>query len=111
MSAISSENITIDKGSTFEETFYFSVDDNSELNLNDVTVIAKLKKHPLSAISYEFTTSVMATQGAITLKMDPEITSTLPSGRCVYDIIIEDAMLKRKKLVEGNVIVKDSVSV
>lgn len=104
-------NLTIEKGTTFEETFFFDNNDGSNFPLSDTTVVAKLKKHPQSEISYEFNYSIIISQGAITLTMSPDITSTLPSGRCVYDIIVEDSSHKKTKLVEGFIIVKDSVSI
>lgn len=110
MSAVVAENITIDKGTTFEETFYFTNDDGSILNLANNTVTARLRKHPLAETYYTFTCNVTTGQGAITLIMTPAITATLPSGRCVYDIIVTDNQNKKKKLVEGNALVKESVS-
>lgn len=111
MSAVVAQNLTIDKGTTFEETFYFTNDDSSVLILNDSVAIAKLRKHPFSETYYSFSCEILELQGAIVLTMDSEITSTLPSGRCVYDIIIEYDGGKMKKLVEGTVIIKESVSI
>lgn len=103
-------NLTIEKGTTFEETFYFTNDDGSVLNLTSSSVSAKLKKHFQSETSYQFTCSVVTAYGAITLTMSSELTSTLPSGRCLYDIVItKDG--KKTKLVEGFMIVKDSISI
>lgn len=111
MSSVSIVNLNIEKGTNFEETFYFTNDNGSVSNLTNTNIYAKLKKHHSSETSYTFTCSVNLSQGSITLTMNPTVTSTLPSGRCVYDVILQDNTGKRRKLVEGDVLVKDSVSI
>jgi hypothetical protein len=110
MASVVAVNLTIDKGTTFEESFFFTNDDGTPLIVTNELITAKLKKHPSSKTSFPFTVNFVEEEDAIVISMASTITSSLPSGRCVYDIIFNNNNGKIKKLVEGNVIVKDSVS-
>lgn len=110
MAAVVAVNLTIDKGTTFEETFYFTNDDGTPLTVSEQSVTAKLKKHSLSKDFYSFDVDFIEEQSALLISMSSTTTATLPIGRCVYDIVFENNDGKIKKLVEGNVIVRESVS-
>ena len=43
--------------------------------------------------------------------MSSATTATLPSGRCVYDIVLTSSGGIKSKVVEGTVLVQESVSV
>jgi hypothetical protein len=43
--------------------------------------------------------------------MSNAVTATLPSGRCYYDIIITSSGGIKSKVLQGNVIVEETVSV
>lgn len=110
MAAVVTVNLTIDKGTTFDETFFFTNDDGTILNLSNTNITAKIKKHSASKIFYSFSVTCTLNLGAITISMAPEVTASLPSGRCVYDVVLQSSNGKKRKLVEGNIIVRDSVS-
>jgi hypothetical protein len=59
------------------------------LNLTGQTVVAKLKKHPNATTAFAFSTTVtVADSSEVIITMSNETTATLPSGRCVYDIVL-----------------------
>lgn len=112
MAAVSSVNLVIHKGVSFEETFTLTAEDGGGLNLTGNTATAKIKKHPTSTTSYPFTTTLTVGNSTVKVSMAATMTSTLPSGRCVYDLILTSSSSGIiSKVVEGNVLVQESVSV
>lgn len=110
MAAVSVVNLTIHKGTYFEETFLLAAEDGGGLNLTNNTATAKLKKHPGATTSYTFTTTLTVGDSSVKISMSSNITATLPTGRCVYDIILTSSGGIITKVVEGNVLVLESVS-
>lgn len=110
MAAVSNVNLIIHKGTKFEETFSLTADDDSMLNLTGYSASASLKKHPTSAKSFDFSTSIVISEGSIKVSMGASVTSTLPSGRCYYDILVKAPTNFVSKAVEGNVLVQESAS-
>lgn len=111
MAAVSAVNLVIQKGTYFEETFALNAEDGGILNLNNQTAVAKLKKHPTAGIAYTFSTTLTVSDSTVKISMQPAITSTLPSGRCVYDLVLTSSGGIVSKVVEGTVIVQETVSV
>lgn len=111
MAAVFESNLTIQKGANFEETFTLSGEDGIPINLVGSFATCKLKKHPTAGIAYTFSTLSTVATGTIKISMTPEVTSTLPSGRCYYDLFItypNDNLVS--KVVQGTAIVIESVS-
>ena len=111
MAAVSQVNLVIPKGVNFEETFFLTAGDGSGLNLTGQTVVAKLKKHPNATTAFSFSTTVTVATGEVKITMSGATTATLPSGRCVYDIVLTSSGGTKSKVVEGTVLVQESVSV
>lgn len=111
MAAVSAVNLTIHKGTYFEETFYLTAEDGAGLNLINNTVTAKLKKHPGATTSYPFTTTLTIGDSTVKIAMASTMTATLPTGRCTYDVLLTTSGGMVSKVVEGNVIVQETTSV
>ena len=112
MASVSAVNLVIQKGTYFEETFSLTAEDESGLNLTNQTATAKLKKHPTAGIAYTFSTTLTVADSTVKIYMNPEVTATLPSGRCVYDLVLSHTISGvTSKVVEGTVIVQETVSV
>jgi hypothetical protein len=111
MASVSAVNLVIQKGTYFEETFSLAAEDGDGLNLTGNSATAKLKKHPTAGTAYTFGTTITVADSTVKITMSPDITSTLPSGRCVYDLVLTSSGGIVSKVVEGNVIVQESVSV
>jgi len=110
MSAVSAVNLTIHKGTYFEETFSLTAEDGLGLNLTGATATAKLKKHPTAGVAYTFSTITTIASSTVKIYMPGNTTSTLPSGRCYYDIVITTSGGQKSKVLEGNVFVQETVS-
>lgn len=111
MAAVSAVNLIIHKGTYFEETFLLTAEDGAGLNLNNSSVTARIKKHPTAATSYPFSTTLTVSESSVKVSMASTVTATLPSGRCVYDILVTSSTGFVSKVVEGTVIVQETVSV
>lgn len=111
MASVSAVNLVIQKGTYFEETFSLTAEDGGPLNLTNNVATAKIKKHPTAEVSYPFSTTLTVAESTVKIVMQPAVTSTLPSGRCVYDLVLTSSSGNVSKVVEGNVIVQETVSV
>ena len=77
----------------------------------NTSAVAKLKKFPESETSYSFNTSITVSTGKITLSMSNTITTTIPSGRYYYDILLTNNVSGLKtRVIEGMAFVSASVS-
>ena len=88
MAAVSAVNLTIHKGTYFEETFTLTAEDEQGLNLSGSSATARLKKHPTATTSYPFSTTLTIADSSVKISMASSITASLPSGRCCYDILL-----------------------
>ena len=111
MAAVSAVNLVIQKGTYFEETFSLAAEDGGGLNLAGNSATAKLKKHPTAGIAYTFTTTLTVADSTVKISMQPAVTSTLPSGRCVYDLVLTSSGGVISKVLDGTIIVQETVSV
>lgn len=110
MAAVSVVNLTIHKGTYFEETFSLTAEDGLGLNLTGASVTAKLKKHPTAGIAYTFSTTLTVNDSTVKITMPSAVTATLPGGRSYYDIIITSSGGIVSKVLQGNVIVEETAS-
>jgi hypothetical protein len=111
MASVSAVNLTIHKGTYFEETFSLTAEDGLGLNLIGSIATAKLKKHPTAGIAYTFSTTTTVGDSTIKISMPSTVTSKLPSGRCYYDVIVTSSGGIISKVVQGNVIVEETATV
>ena len=104
-------NLVIDYGADFEQTFDLSAANGEALDLTSYTASAKLKKHFSSKKSYDFTVSFTDRQaGQIKLSLTDDVTRTIKPGRYIYDILLADSNSDRSKVVEGQVLVRESAT-
>jgi hypothetical protein len=110
MAAVSEVNLVIQKGTYFEETFSLSAEDGGGLNLTNQIANAKLKKYPTAGIAYTFSTTVTVGDSTVKIVMPSNVTASLPSGRCYYDVTLTSSGGMISKVVKGTVLVQESVS-
>lgn len=110
--ALPAVNITIEKGTDFENSFTINNPDGSVFNLSGYSAVAKIKKYPTSSVSTPFSVSIVSGSGNIRISMASSITSQLSEGRNYYDIVIVSTGYGTKtKVIEGSALVTPSVSV
>lgn len=102
-------NLTIEKGTDFEASFYVTGDDGDMLNLLYTTASAKIKKHPTSKKSTEFVCGVTTSLGEIKVSMARTTTTELTSGRNYFDVFIQNSEFNFvSRVVTGTIIVEDT---
>lgn len=110
--AVYVSNITIPAGEDYEKTFILKNDvDDSFFNLNTYSANSHLKKHPESLnVTAIFEVSFPnRDNGEILLSLGSTITSSLKPGRYSYDIVVDNGV-KKKRVVEGSVLVTAGVT-
>ena len=109
MSSIS--NIFIDQGATFPTTVTVSDANGDAVNLSGYSVAAQIRKSFLSSSATAFTASISnASAGEITISLTDSQTTSLESGRYVYDVLITASGGTKTRVVEGQVTVNPSVT-
>lgn len=106
-------HLTIEKGTDFNESFKIYNEDGIVLGINTTySGVSKLKKYPTSPIEYPFGVSFDVINEEVSISMASTITSTLPSGRCYFDLILTSGFSNplTKKYVKGTIMVNESVS-
>jgi len=110
MAAVGTVNLVIQKGTYFEETFFLAAEDELGLNLINTIATSKLKKHPTAGIAHTFSTTTTVSDSTIKISMTSDKTAELPSGRSHYDVLLTSAGGTVTKVLEGTVIVEETIS-
>jgi len=112
MSAVYVNNIVINAGSDFSQTFTLEDSEtNSSLNLTGYNVAAQMRKWAGSSTAITFTTSLeFGSSGRIIISLTSEETKNINPGRYVYDILITDSFGKKSRVIEGMVLVREGVT-
>jgi hypothetical protein len=109
MSVPSITTIKIYKGTDFEKKVSIGV---TTLNASNHTATAKIRKHESAETSYNFNTYIDESDNSVVISMASTITDDLTLGRNYFDIIIRNNTTnKTMKLVEGSIIVNQTVSI
>ena len=112
MAATYVSNITINSGEDFSQTFTLeSADSSSPLDLTGYSVESQMRKYAGSATKTDFTAEALVplTDGKIKISLLNSATSSLKSGRYVYDIVISISGTKTR-VIEGMVLVRQGVT-
>jgi hypothetical protein len=112
MAAVYVNNLVINSGSDFSQSFSLEGINNSPLNLTGHQVNAQMRKWAGSSTSITFTTSIEfpSTGGKILISLSSEETLTIKPGRYVYDVIITDSSGIKNRVIEGMVLVREGVT-
>ena len=108
--AVPAVNITIQKGTDFENIYTISNPDGSPFDLTGYTGASKIKKFPESSTSSSFTVGIVTSAGQVVLSMAKTTTSQLSSGRHYYDILLTSPSGKSDRTFEGMALVTQTVS-
>ena len=105
-------NIVIEQGFDFTTTFELeSTTSNRPINLSNYTIDSQIRKTYSSSTSQSFTSSVIdPVNGKVTISMGSTVTSTLKSGRYVYDIKLTNSDGLVTKAIEGSALVRSGVT-
>jgi hypothetical protein len=113
MAAVYVNNIVVNAGSDFSQTFTLEGSDtNSAFNLTDYTVAAQMRKWAGSSTSTSFNSSIEipSTSGRILIELTAAQTTAIKPGRYVYDVVITDISGTKNRVIEGMVLVTEGVT-
>lgn len=113
MSAVYVNNLIINSGSDFSQTFTLEgTDTEFAFDLTSYTAESQMRKWSGSSTYTEFDTSIEypPTAGRILLRLTSEQTASLKPGRYVYDVLIIDPYGIKNKVIEGMVLVAEGVT-
>lgn len=113
MAAVYVNNLVINSGSDFTQSFSLEdTDTSSPLNLLNYTISSQMRKWSGSSTAITFTTSIVPpeTEGQILLKLSSAQTTQIKPGRYVYDVIITDEFGVKNRVIEGMVLVTEGVT-
>jgi hypothetical protein len=112
MAAVYVNNLVINSGSDFSQSFTLEGLSNSALNLAGFQVDAQMRKWSGSSVAITFTSMIESppTQGKILISLSSEDTTNIKPGRYVYDIVITDSFGIKNRVIEGMVLVREGVT-
>ena len=103
-------NITVDQGADFETIINVTDDNGDIIDLTGYTANAQMRKHYTSSNATNFTVSVSAGNGTVTLALNANTSASLAAGRYVYDCELRSGANVVTRLVEGIVTVTPQVT-
>ena len=107
-------NLTIKKGTDFDETFTIYTEDGSPLGINSSFIgVSKLRKYPGATKEFPFDVYLEQENSSVNISMAATMTSQLPSGRCYFDILLTYGFTDKttKAFITGTIIVQDTSSI
>ncbi len=109
--AVAAVNLTVDKGTDFTVSLKIKTD-GSAVNLSGYGFSCVMRKHYSAAVGYGISVSVVnpSTSGVVKLQLHKSVTSAIPVGRYVYDLLITNPIGDVTKSAEGNILVKGTSS-
>ena len=112
MAAVYVNNLVINSGSDFSQSFTLEGTNNSPFNLTGYEVDAQMRKWSGSSTAITFTTYIEfpSTSGRILISLSSEDTVNIRPGRYVYDVMITDSSGIKNKVIEGMVLVREGVT-
>ena len=112
MAAVYVNNLVINSGSDFSQSFTLEGTNNSPFNLTDYEVDAQMRKWSGSSTAINFATSVEfpSTSGRILISLSSADTVNIRPGRYVYDVIITDSFGIKNRVIEGMVLLREGVT-
>ena len=112
MAAVYVNNIVINAGADFSQTFTLeSSDTSSIIDLDGYAVSAQMRKYAGSSTAVTFSASIPIpkTLGKIIISLTAAQTTNLKPGRYVYDVVITKSDIKTR-VIEGMVLVREGVT-
>jgi hypothetical protein len=110
--AVFVSNIVIEQGFDFDTTFILEDTTTGDyLDLTNYTVDSQLRKTYTSSTAVSFASTVTVPEsGNIQISMGSTLTSTIKSGRYVFDVKITSSGGSISKVVEGSALVRPGVT-
>jgi hypothetical protein len=103
-------NIIMDQGTTFSTTIFITDDNGDPVDLSGYTGRSQIRKHHTSSNAVSFSVSLTEATGVVSLGLTANQTSSLISGRYVYDVEVVSSANVVSRIIEGIVTVTPEVT-
>ena len=103
-------DLVMDQGATFKAIINVVDASSDPLALIGYTASSQMKRWYTSLNHVDFTSSINATAGTITLSLTAAQTANIAHGKYVYDVDVTDASNNVTRIVEGVVTVRPGVT-
>lgn len=105
-------NIVIDAGEDFSQELSLENSQDYVVNLTGYAASSYIRKHPESSkVVAGFGVSIFnPAQGQLRLSLGSSISSTIPEGRYVYDVLVTTLAGMKNIIVEGMVTVRAGIT-
>ena len=111
MSAVYVHNITIDRGTDYEQEYNMFEVGGKIVDLTNHTAIAQIRKHRGSLTSTSFIVGFPdRVKGKVKLTIPSYVTAALKPGRYIYDILFTKPGGTKEIVLEGTVRVRQGIS-
>lgn len=110
--AVYVNNLVIDAGEDFSQDLTLENSVYDAVNLTGCAVSSYIRKHPESSkVVAGFGVSIFnPTQGQLRLSLGSSISSAIPEGRYVYDVLVTNTSGTKNIVVEGMVSVRAGIT-
>jgi hypothetical protein len=103
-------NIVIDQGTDYEVTINVKDANTTPIDLNGFTGQAQIRKYFTSTKKYDFSVTIAANTGEVTLAMSAANTAKISAGRYLYDCVLTSNTNVMSRVVEGIVTINPRVT-
>lgn len=113
MAAVYVNNLVINSGSDFSQSFTLEGSDtNSAFDLTGYTVESQMRKWAGSSSSVTFSAVIVfpPIDGIIQLSLSANQTTSIKPGRYIYDVVITSLTGIKNRVLEGMVLVTEGVT-
>jgi hypothetical protein len=111
MAAVYVNNLVINSGVDFSQSFFLEASNSSTFNLTSYTANSQLRKWSGSISYVSFTTEISdPSSGEIVISLTSQQTTAIKPGRYIYDVVITDNFGTKSKVIEGMVLVREGVT-
>lgn len=102
-------NIVVDQGTTYSSQINLVDSTGAVIDMSAYTIVAQFRKDYSSATKYDFTTIGNA-YGAVGLSLSANASANIAAGRYVYDVTVTSNTGLVSRIMEGQVIIRPSVT-
>lgn len=104
-------NLFIDQGTTFSVSVDLTDTAGAAFDLTNYTATGQIRKtYSSTSVTASFSATVDVPNAAVVLELTDTQTAAIPSGRYVYDCVIESSTGVKTRIVEGQASVTPGVT-
>ena len=103
-------NLKIEQGTDYVTSVNLTDDDGNPISLSGYTGAGQIRKYYTSTTAVDFSVSIEANTGVVTLVLTSGQTNAMEAGRYVYDVELTDSGNTISRVLEGIVTITPGVT-